>query len=454
MQIRTRLTLQFIIIVAIILVMASLSIYYFSAGHRKEDFYGRLHDKATNTAKLLIQFEEVDIELLTKIEEDNPVSLPREKIIIYDYKNLVIYSTDKDQVLQITGDMLDEIRLKGEIRFREGDFEVLGFLFTDRYDRFVVIAGAVDIFGWRKMVNLRNILLGVISISLLLLSFSGWIYAGKALAPISKLISRVDEISITSLNLRLDEGNQKDEISRLAATFNMMLSRLETAFTSQKQFINNASHELRTPLTAITGQLEVVLMGDRSPDEYRKVIGSVLEDMRSLNSISNRLLLLAQTSAERIDLNIRPLRIDELIWQCREDLIKRHNEYQITVDFDNSLDDETKLTFPGEEHLIKTLIINLLDNGCKYSDNHSVTVVLRSADPYFIMDFNDAGIGIPEADLEHIFEPFRRGQNAVGIKGHGIGLSLVERIVALHQGKIDIRSQVGKGTSITIYLPQ
>lgn len=453
MQIRTKLTWQFIIIVAIILIMASLAIYYFSTGHRKEDFYERLRSKATNTAMLLIEFEEVDLTLLKRIEADNPVSLPKERIIIYDYKNQIIYSTDETNTLKISNDLLDEIRLRGQVRFTQHQYEALGFLFTGKYDRFAVVIGAVDIFGWRKIENLRNILLIVISISLFLLLISGWFYAGKALSPISKVVSQVDDIGVASLNKRLDEGNQRDEISRLAGTFNKMLDRLETAFKSQKQFINNASHELRTPLTAITGQLEVLLMSDRPAEEYKKVIKSVLEDMRSLNNISNRLLLLAQASSELTDMNITPCRIDEIIWQCRDYLLKRQNAYKINVILDESLDDEAKLILNGDENLIKTMIINLMENGCKYSNDQKVLVVLKCESESLIMSFSDEGIGIAPEDVEHIFEPFRRGRNAQGIKGHGIGLSLVERIVLLHRGQITIESELNRGTTFILRFP-
>jgi signal transduction histidine kinase len=343
--------------------------------------------------------------------------------------------------------------LKEQVRLRQDEYELLGFLFTGKYDRFAVIIGAVDIFGWRKMENLRNILMIVISISLILLLISGWFYAGKALSPISKVVSQVDEISVASLNKRLDEGNQKDEISRLAGTFNKMLDRLETAFKSQKQFINNASHELRTPLTAITGQLEVLLMSERPAEEYKKVIKSVLEDMRSLNNISNRLLLLAQASSKLTDLNVTPCRIDEIIWQCRDYLIKRHGNYQIDVVLDESIDDESKLTLSGDENLLKTVVINMMENGCKYSADQKVLVNLTSEPESLVISFSDQGIGIPKEDIDHIFEPFRRGHNALGIKGHGIGLSLAERIVLLHQGKITIESELNKGTTFTLRFP-
>ena len=455
MQLRTRLTLQFLAIGATVLVLASIAIYFFSSGHRKEDFYSRLQNKATNTAMLLIQFDEVDLELLKRIEADNPISLPRERITIYDFRNQIIYSTDVGQVITVDEKLLDEIRLKGKVRFTSGEYEVLGFLYTGEFDRFVIIAAGVDVFGWRKIKNLRNILLGVISSSLLVLLYSGWLYAGKALKPISQIVTQVDDITITNLGTRLSEGNNKDEIARLAATFNNLLERLETAFASQKQFISNASHELRTPLTIITGQLEVVLLKKSKTADYERVIASVLEDIRKLNRTSNRLLILAQASAAQLaDLNISPLRVDEIIWNTREQLIKRNGNYQIHFNLDPSIDEESKMIIPGDELLIRAMIINLLENGCKYSDDQKVMVNLAADNDNIILIFTDQGIGIHPEDLDTVFEPFRRGKNATHIKGHGIGLSLVEKIVNLHNGRIKVESETGKGTVFTVVLPR
>jgi signal transduction histidine kinase len=454
MQIRSRLTLYFILIVAMVMLIASVAIYFFSIGHRRDDFYGRLHNKATNTAMLLIEFEEVDLELLKKIEADNPVSLPREIISIYDYRNQILYSTDSLSILKINRELLDRVRLNGEVRFTQDNYEILGFLFTSQFDRFVVITAGVDIFGWRKMVHLRNILLVVIAASLLVLLVSGWIYAGKALKPISQIVSQVDDITISSLNKRLDEGNQKDELARLSATFNKMLDRLETAFQSQKQFITNASHELKTPLTAITGQLEVVMMNDHSVDDYKKTITSVFDDIKGLNRISNRLLLLAQTSTEFPELNLSEVRIDEIIWQCRDYLMKRKNSYKINVLIDQTLDDEEKLKLNGDENLLRTMLINLMENGCKYSWDHTVSVTLKPHTEGLEISFTDQGIGIHEDDIRHIFEPFRRGINSTGIKGHGIGLSLVDRIVSLHKGLVSVESVFNSGTTFKVKLPR
>ncbi len=453
MNIRTRLTLRFILITAVIMMLASVLIYVFSAEYRREDFYSRLMNKANNTAKLLIEVDEVDIDLLRKIERDNPASLPNEKIVIFNYRDTVLFSTDENRVIQVDTALLDRVRLEGEVRSVQGEFEVLGFLFTGQYDRFVVIAAASDIYGFKRLKNLSFILLIVFGISIVIVSISGWIYAGKALQPIARVVNQVDDISVASLNRRVDEGNGNDEIAKLAKTFNRMLERLETSFTAQKNFIANASHELRTPLTSITGQLEVTLLNPRSPDEYKMVMNSVLDDIRNLNRLSNRLLLLAQASAEERKRRMLPIRIDELMWQAKEDVVKHYDGFTVNIDLDQNLDDESKLLISGDEQLIRTALMNIIENGCKYSPDKTADVFIQESRSGLRIKFTDKGIGIPPEDLSNIFEPFYRGSNTKNIKGHGIGLSMVKGIIKLHRGMIQMVSNVGAGTTVTIDLP-
>jgi signal transduction histidine kinase len=247
------------------------------------------------------------------------------------------------------------------------------------------------------------------------------------------------------------EGN--DEISKLAATFNHMLDRLEKAFRMQKDFITNASHELRTPLTAISGQLEVLLMQERTSEEYTESIASVMEDMRSLNGTANRLLLLAQASTESPSKHFERIRVDEVLWQVRSELLKLNPEYSIQIELDTSLDEEYKLSTNGNLLLMKAAISNLAENACKYSENKTVRINMVFEAELVTISFEDRGIGIHSDDLEIIFEPFHRGRNAGTFKGHGIGLSLVRRIVEMHNGHLLVRSSLSEGSVFILELP-
>ena len=260
-----------------------------------------------------------------------------------------------------------------------------------------------------------------------LFSIGGWFFSGRALKPISDVVKKVEDISITSLNLRVFEGNGTDEIGRLAKTFNKMLERLETSFAMQKNFIANASHELRTPLTSINGQLEVLMMKDRSTMEYKSALGSVLDDIRSLIDLSNRLLLIARTSAEGpVNFN-KKIRIDEILWQAQEEIIRFNNGYRINISMDDSLTDSDQMIVVGDDSLLKIAVSNLIDNACKYSSDHSVDIKFRHIEKFIEVVFADRGIGITDKDLQKIFEPFSRGTNTISISGSGIGLPLLIR---------------------------
>lgn len=452
MNIRKRLSLLFIGLVIVIMGVSSLAAYFFSEDHRYEDFYNRLRNKAVNTAKLLIEVEEVDAGLLEKIEQDNPTSLHNERIIILDYQNHVLYSSDPEQEVPLSSDLLNRIRLEEEVRFSFHEFEAVGILYADKFDRFAVIAAATDTFGKRKIRVLRNILLITFVISIVLVSAAGWIYSGRALQPISRVVDQVEKISETSLDLRVHVGEQQDELGRLATTFNQMLERLEKAFKAQKNFIANASHELRTPLTAITGKIEVNLFQERRTEEYRDVLQSLLIDVRHLNQLSDRLLMLAQTTAEGAARVETPLRLDELLWQAEESLVRLNPFYRVSLDLDLNLDDEL-LTIRADAQLLKAAIMNLMDNACKYSADHTVRIGVRNDRNELEVTFTDTGIGIPLEAWQHIFDPFFRATNAIGTSGHGIGLSLVLRIIHLHQGRISFSSEVDKGTRFTVHLP-
>ena len=452
MNIRAKLTLWFFGIFAMVLISASVAIYFFSADYRREDFYMRLRNKAENTAKLLIEVDEVDVSLLKRIERDNPSNLPDERITIFNYKNEELYSSDTGDSLKITPATLDRIRLEGEIRFEQGTLEMLGFLFTDKYDRFAVVCGATDIYGLRKMENLRDILLIVIAISFVIGPLSGWLYAGRALDPISDIVTKVDNISAARLDLRLDEGNGSDELAKLSMTFNKMLSRLESAFLSQRNFIANASHELRTPITVVAGEIEVALLTPRSAENYVHILESLHSDIKNLGALSNQLLLLAQTSTDGPDYTFSHLRVDEILWSVKDEMLKARPEYHISINFDLGLNDEA-LVIRCDEQLMKTVFSNLIDNGCKYSDDQSITINLTSTQDILFIGFNNHGAGISRDEQQSVFEPFFRGKNTRSISGYGIGLSLVSRIVKLHNGSIDVTSVPGEMTRFMIQLP-
>ena len=367
--------------------------------------------------------------------------------------DLTIYISDKNWSVPDLSSLITRLNQNKEAYSSDGPVKVLGTLYTSGSYRFMVFAAAVDKDGPVRLRQLRILLLVVWLISLLLFSVAGWFYSGRALKPISDMVKKVEDISITSLHLRVPEGNGTDEIGHLARTFNRMLERLERSFGMQKSFIAHASHELRTPLTSINGQIEVLMMKDRTGPEYKQALVSVLEDIRSLIDLMNKLLLMARTSAEGpLSFNDQ-IRIDEILWLVREELKKINDAYDINISLNDNLNDTGQMTVRGDEYLLKTAMSNLADNACKYSPDHKVDISINHTGKYLEIKFSNKGNGIPEEELTRVFEPFFRGTNAMSVQGTGIGLSLVRQIIDNHSGSVRISSKPGKGTIITVSLP-
>jgi len=376
-----------------------------------------------------------------------------ENTFIFDEKNRLIYSnlTNADKKsIHVSNYWLDEIRKSGQIRYNDGDYKVVGLYYKYPFNRAVVMLGAKDLYGQANLSNLSTLLTVLFFIVTIIVAMVGWIFSKRALRPISKVMNAVEGILPQKLDTRLEVPNQKDEIGRLTTTFNKLLDRIETAFQMQKIFVANVSHELKNPLTKIRSQLEVSMLKERNAADYQSTIQSVLEDIQELAQLSNTLLELAKVSEDQRDLLTETVRVDDLILDCRQNLAQANPLYNILLNFDELPEDDTWLEITGNSTLLKTAFINLMDNACKFSDNNTVNVSLQSSGSNLKLGFSDNGKGIPSEDQGLVFQPFYRSDNTANIKGYGIGLSLVERIVKLHNGSVTINSNQPKGTTFFV----
>jgi methyl-accepting chemotaxis protein len=246
MNIRAKLTFRFTVIVAAIILLLSSAIYYFSADYRKSEFYGRLKDRGYNTAKLLIDVDEVNSNLLSIIERNSAYSLMQEDVVILNATSNIIYCNCSDSTpIRYIKDKISRIWLDRELHFNDKQREAVGFIFQGKNERYIVVVAAFDQFGLSKLKYLRLILVLGSFFSTSLVFIAGWIFAGQALKPVALITSEADKITGSDLQVRLHEGNKKDELARLAMTFNRMLNRLEKSFEIQRSFVSNSSHELR-----------------------------------------------------------------------------------------------------------------------------------------------------------------------------------------------------------------
>lgn len=447
MQIRNKLTLQFTALVAILLIVFSFSVYFATKHFQQKIFKTRLEEKALNTVTLLLEVDEINMELLKDLRKNYLLALPQEFVRIYDINNTRIYKDDTISI-KLTDEQLKEIREKKETHFNIDDRQLVGIYYKNRY---VIAASAIDVDGMEQLKYLRLALLAANLIGLVIILFTGRFFAIQSLKPISKIINDVGGISEKNLSQRVNEGNRQDEISQLAVTFNKMFDRIEDAFERQRRFVSNASHELRTPLTAITGEIEVTLMKERSKEDYVEVLQSALEEARMLTKLSNGLLQLAQAGEQKGSL-LESINIYLLMERIKEETFRRFTDNKLQVTYSDELP-LSHIEVMGNDELLKIALMNIIENGFKFSHNKPVFFRIELHDERLIFNVIDSGIGISNQDMNNVYQPFYRGENVSTIPGHGIGLSLSEKIIKLHDGIMEIHSQAGLGTRITINLP-
>ncbi len=287
---------------------------------------------------------------------------------------------------------------------------------------------------------------------MLLASLGGNFIIRKALKPVKSVVQTAKDISADDLSLRIESGQRQDEIGELVDTFNDMISRLEKSVKKIKQFSGDVSHELRTPLTIIRGEIEVLLRKERNKEEYQKILKSTLEEAAYLERIIDDLLFLSRIEALEKKEFDKSVQLDEILLKVVESQELAAKKKDITLDIKKAEPAQIK----GEEVLLERMVANIIDNSIRYTHSGGkVEVSLDKKDGTFTLLVKDTGIGIPEESQPLIFDRFyvvdkSRFKETGGL---GMGLSIVKRVADCHGGKIEVESEVNKGTSFLIHFP-
>jgi heavy metal sensor kinase len=287
---------------------------------------------------------------------------------------------------------------------------------------------------------------------LLISTLGGWFLARVSLRPIDDLARSAHEITASNLSNRLPEPRSNDEVARLTHTLNEMIARLEDSFNQIKQFTADVSHELRTPLAILTGELEVALRSRKSPEEYKDIIISALEEVGRLSKVVRTLLDLSRAETGQVKIGMQLLDLSGLLEEISEDAGILAEEKHISM----GIMIQPGLTIMGDDIRMHQALLNVLDNAIKYTpDGGDILIRLVRQDNQAVLRISDSGIGISEEHLPHIFDRFFRADQARSqdIQGNGLGLSIVKWIIEAHQGMIKAESTLGKGTLFTIILP-
>jgi len=315
----------------------------------------------------------------------------------------------------------------------------------------------------------------------------GWLLVGRSLKPVDEMTRTALEIEHTNLDRRIDAPGTDDEIARLASAFNEMIARLDRSFRQIQQFSADASHELKTPLTTMRGEAEVALMRDLSPDEYRRVLRSIVDEVERMSAIVENLLLLARADADQVQVRREHVALHEIAMTAYEQMEGLARRRGIALDIGVMEEAEVE----GDPLWLGQILTNLLNNALKYTpEGGAVTLSLTTkrvqafrssgATPPLSLpakggdrggglptqtpehlngearlSVTDTGPGIPAEHLPHIFDRFYRvdtgrSRDAGGV---GLGLNIAQWAAQKHGGRIEVESAVGRGTTFTLCLP-
>ena len=294
------------------------------------------------------------------------------------------------------------------------------------------------------------ILLGLIPLALGGAGVGGWFLARRALAPVDAMVDTARSIEAEDLSRRIEAADSTDELGRLAAVLNAMLERLERAFTAVKHFSADAAHELRTPLTILKGELEVALRSPPTPEEYRSVLVSCLEEVDRLSALVTDLLFLARSDSGNMSIARTPVDLAAVLRDVCAALGALAEAAHITFTHDTP----TELWTRGSETMLFRLLFNLGENAVKYTpEGGAVTLTLEPHGTQASLSVRDTGAGIAAKEQPHIFDRFYRADPARSRGGTGLGLALARSIVLAHGGRISVESRVGHGSCFTVRLP-
>ncbi|WP_298397206.1 ATP-binding protein [Flavobacterium sp.] len=451
MKTPSRTFLLYLIPFLIVIFLFSLFIYFSVSNYSENYLFKLLEARANKVAKEKFEGEKIPTKTTFSVNKTAD-KLPHEKDYFIPINSNLNVVTEAKKI-GLSEQFFNEVLKEGNSEFITKKYLYKGIKFKSKSGNFIVITVAENYFEINQAKNLINTLLFAILCASILLWYLAYYYSKNIFKPIVAIIEQAKEISSENLYLRLNDQNKNEELNQLSSTFNDMLDRIETSFETQNNFISNASHELRTPLTAIIGEADVTLSKPRSQEDYIDTLKIILQEAEKLDNKTKALLFLAQTGFNGKIQKFEKVRIDQLLWDVKENLESMNSKNKILFDMELLPENPMKLKVNGNIQLLHLAFSNIISNACKYSNFETVTVSIGASDDFVYIITKDSGIGIPDNELKYIYDPFFRASNTKNYEGYGIGLPLTRNIIRMHNGKIMVNSTENQGTVVQITLP-
>jgi len=316
----------------------------------------------------------------------------------------------------------------------------------------VKVGESLDVYD-KTLRRVRILLTLVVVVSTALVIIGSFAIARSALDPIGKLITAMGEIRSDRLSRRLDWSGRRDELGKLADSFDAMLDRLEDGFARERQFISDASHELKTPLTVINANAQLLeRWGDRDPVIRRESLHAIAAESSALAAMVNGMLLLARAESGD-DIPRETVALGVAVAEAVAATAPRAEEKGLVLAYARPGPDAIFVS--GDPALLRQMVTNLIDNAIKFTETGRIDVALRVEAASAIVTVADTGVGIDEAALERVFDRFYRTDTSRdrAIPGTGLGLAIVRSIARVHGGMVEAARRQGGGTTLRVTLP-
>lgn len=303
----------------------------------------------------------------------------------------------------------------------------------------------------RTLYLVRFFLAGVLVVVAGGTFLGSWWLADRAVRPVHEIIDQTEDMGTGTLGRRIRAHADTQEYKRLVGVLNTMLDRIDAGFGAQRSFTADASHELRSPLTALRGELELALRRERSPDEYRRVIASALEETERLSDLAADLLTLARSDAGVMEPRMEPVDLTERVADCVVRIAGKAEARSI----DLQLNTDSPVQAIGDRRLLDRVVWNLLDNAIKFTTpGGRVDLTLATAGGQVVLEVADTGPGIPEGMEQEVFQRFQRADTSrSSTDGAGLGLAIVKAIVEAHGGTVTAETRSTGGARFRLTLP-
>jgi heavy metal sensor kinase len=462
---RLRLTFWYVAVLAAVLVAFSAGLYVLMSRELYDDLDEDLH----------LSLETVEIKLVRELGEGKP-----EKQAALDAIN-ELSTREAAAVYTATGELIAEQPAQGDIHARlptrapipERDMyletetrraaggEVLRRAAAQRVSAppqsapYIVVVNESFESVTDRLGTIRDLLYIVVLGALSISGFGGWFLARRSLSPVVAMSEHARRIGAENLGERLPVANPRDELGRLAATFNELLARLDLSFERQRRFMADVSHELRTPLSVMRTAADVTLEREgRTEGEYRDALKIVDGQARALSLLVEDMFTLARADVGRQALRPSDFYLDELISEAARAAEVLGSRHRVAI----KIAPAAETPFRGDERLLRQMILNLLDNAVKHTPaGGCVRVALAREDGHYTIAVSDTGSGIPAEAQPHIFERFYRVDRARAREGEaggvGLGLSIASLIAELHGGRVALERSDARGSTFVISLP-